>query len=404
MSYSLCPYFFSIPDHFGTDFILAFPEGYKNATKIQMNIVALTSANVSITSPIPGVNRTVIVETATGTSVDLPTTLVQTSGIEDKYVRVQSDSDISVTTVQFTQQHSSDGYLAIPSNRMGTMYTFSNNNRGILSIVGLSYHTHITITVTSSGYLLSEHGSVKSLSMTLSKFKTYQVKCSTGTFSSNCMGYISTTSPCLLLYGSYIESYYSPFYTSYLEEGVQPFNAPLAFIVPRLSTSSSQIVYCLSRTSMKIETDNDYGNTYYSGSSYTYIRWFTTSKYIKTNQSASCTYVGHGFSTIIPPVKSYTNYYKFLTPSVTTFLHYAAIMILSPDQDGVRVDCCQPIIVKEESVTVDNISYSVLYVSFPSGQHEITHVNSSVSFGVILYGFGVSGTGSYAYPGGFKFN
>ena len=176
---------------------------------------------------------------------------------------------------------------------------------------------------------------------------------------------------------------------------MQPYNAPLTFIVPNLGTSSEHIVFCLSTTSMTIKTDNNHRSL--SGS-YTYIRSFTTSKYIKTNQSASCTYVGHGFSTIVPPVKSYTNYYKFLTPSVTSFLHYAAIMILSRDQDGVRIDCCQPSIVKEDSVTVDSTSYSVLFVSFPSGQHEISHVNSSVSFGVILYGLGVSGTGSYAYP------
>ena len=158
------------------DFVLAFPEGYKNATKIQMNIVALTAANVTITSPVRGVNRSVTIDPATGAAVDLPTTLVQTSAIEDKYVHVQSDSDISVTTVQFTPQHSSDGYMTIPTNKMGTLYTFSSHYRGILSIVGLSFHTHITITVTSGGYLISEHGNVQSLSMTLSKISDISIK------------------------------------------------------------------------------------------------------------------------------------------------------------------------------------------------------------------------------------
>ena len=166
-----------------------------------------------------------------------------------------------------------------------------------------------------------------------------------------------------------------------------------------LSLSSEQIVVCFGDSNINITSDHT--TTLYG--SYALINKFRTSKYITTNQSALCIYESHGFSTIIPPVTSYTNFYRFLTPSVTTFTHHAAIMVLSSNKDGIRVDQTLPTIARQETVVVQSTSYSVRYLNLTSGQHDITHVDPAVSFGVILYGFGVSGTGSFAYPGGFRF-
>ena len=375
---------------------MTFPEGYGNITKLQINIVSLDSATVQLSSPLSGVNQSISVEPSTGKAVNVPTSLVQASLIkENKYVMVTSDNDISVTVVEYIPGHSSDGYLAIPTYMANDRYICISNEWSIMSLVAIHDDTNVLIRRLKGGYLKSTNGIVNSISLTLSRLQTYQVKCH-----SYCQVKINGSSPFLFLYGSYIASGYSSYTTSYLEQIIPPSNlSSFTFIVPMLSLSSEQIVFCFGDSNINITSGHI--TTLYG--SFAVINKFQTSKYITTNQSAICVYEGHGFSTIIPPVTLYTNYFRFLTPSVTTFTHHAAVMVLTSNKDGIRVDQTLPTIAKQETVVVQSTSYSVLYLNITSGQHDITHVDPSVSFGVILYGFGVSGTGSYAYPGGFKF-
>ena len=359
--------------------------------------MSLDSATVQLTSPIAGVNQSFIVHPAVGKAVNVPTSLVQTALVkENKYVLVESDNDISVTVVEYIPNHSSDGYLAIPTNNLGDAYASMNNNEGILSIVTRNNETNISINVTDGYDLITNVGNVKSMSIAVSKLQTYEVKCS-----AYCTLNVKGSAPFSFTYGSYRGSTsYSPYWTSFIEQITPlPKANALTFIVPKLSLSSNQVIFCTGGSNMIIKSDH----TGQLSGPYTYINSFQSSKYIATNQSAICIYEGHGFSTIIPPVTSYTNFYRFLTPSVTTFTHHAAVMVLTSNKDGIRVDQTLPTIAKQETVVVNSTWYSVLYLNITSGQHDITHVNSSVSFGAILYGFGVSGTGSYAYPGGFKF-
>ena len=383
--------------HFGTEFVLSFPEGYGNITKLQINIVSMDNATVQLTSPITGVNQSFIVDPAVGRTVNVPTSLVQTTLVkENKYVMVTSDNDISVTVVEYIPGHSSDGYLAIPTNTFGDSYVSMSNDNSIISLVAGNDNTDISIDVTRGTSLISNGGSVKSTSLTLSKLQAYEVKCGRW-----CAVKILSSAPFSLLFGSYEETSFTSYTTSFIEQITPLPNPPstLTFIVPMLSVSTEKVVFCSGQSNISITSDDE---TYIIGY-YAFILEFQTSKYIITNQSAICIYEGHGFSTIIPPVTSYTNFYRFLTPSVTTFTHHAAIMVLTSYKDGIRVDQTLPTIAKQETVIVKSTSYSVLYFNITSGQHDITHVDPSVSFGVILYGFGVSGTGSYAYPGGFKF-
>ena len=170
-----------------------------------------------------------------------------------------------------------------------------------------------------------------------------------------------------------------------------------------LSLNQSECRKLLRSASSSLQIQTDHTDNYRSGS-YTFIQKFRSAKYITTNQKASCTYDGHGFSTIIPHTLSYTNYYRFLTPSLPNFTRHVAIMVLSPEKGGIRLDNSSPKSAREETVSVDSQFYSVLYLNVTSGQHDIAHIKPSINFGVILYGFKVGGNGSYAYPGGWKFD
>ena len=349
---------------------------------------------VSITSPIAGVSRTVHVDPSAGLSIDLPSTLIQKDGRGNNYVRVQSTFDISVAALTFVPGRTADGYLAIPGNSFGDLYLFYDYKNSVLSLTTLYDETHVTV-VSSVDLIYGNGTGVRSLSLTLSSLNSYQIKCY-----GLCRGYVNASSPVSVIYGSFeFSGSESPYRTSFLEQAVQITDRPLTFIVPMLSNISPQAVMCVSTNNTHIQSDHRDGSFF---GSYTYIARFKSAKYITTNQSASCTYRGHGFTTIIPPTRSYTNFYRFLTPSLPNFTHHAAIMILSSEKGGIRLDNSSPN-AREETVSVNSQSYSVLYVNVTSaGQHDITHMKPSINFGVIMYGFKVNGNGSYAYPAGMK--
>ena len=341
---------------------MSFPEPYGNATKTQINIVALIGTAVTISSPIAGVNRTVYVNPATGLWIDLPPTLIQRDGKGNNYVCVESDFDISVAALTFVPDHTADGYLAIPSRKLGTTYLFISSRRSIISLIALNDKTHVTLTVNNGDHLISANGTeVRSLSVILSSFDTYQIKCRW-----YCRGYANSSSPVSLRYGSYDywPGSHSLYNTSFTEEAVQINDSPLTFIIPRFGNHSTAVTVCMSSSNMQIQTNGT--------GSHTYISMDTSEAYM-TNQSESCTYYGHGFSTIIPPIQSYTNFYRFLTPSLPNFSHHVAIMIRRLEEGGIRLDNSLPN-AREEAVSVDSESYSVLYLNVTSGQHDITHV------------------------------
>ena len=377
-----------LSDHFGKEFFLTFSNTRYTVKNIQLNIVAIVDTAVTISSSTPGVNRTIQIDATTGTAVDLPAALVQQSTGKqengEKIVQVKADSYISISALTFVPNVGSDGYLAIPSSKLGTSYTFYGENTGIASLVALHDDTNVTIT-------MSDYTNKSSTFITLSQYQSYAFTCG------NCWGNVKATRPIALRYGSVwaccVASYHR---ASLIEEAFEVSNIPLTFIIPGFSNSTIQAVRFVSATDMEIRTDLSRLSGIYR---YFYLK---AAKYFNTNQSASCTYSGNDFSTIIPPVTSYTNFYRFLTPSVTNFTHHAAIMVLTPNKDGIRVDNSPPNVAREETVLVDSLSYSVLYLNITDGQHDITHTQPSVNFGVILYGFAVGERGSYGYPGGMK--
>ena len=206
---------FYFTDGFGTEFLLTFPEGYGTITKLQINIVSLDNAIVQLTSPIAGVNQSFIVDPAVGKVVNVPTSFVQTALVkENKYVMVTSDNGISVRVVEYIPGHSSDGYLAIPTNTLGDSYVSMSDDNSIISIVTGNDNRNISISVTDGTSLVTNGSNAKSMSLTLLKFQTYEVKCS-----GYCTLNVKGSAPFSFWYGSYRGSTsYSPYWTSFIEQ------------------------------------------------------------------------------------------------------------------------------------------------------------------------------------------
>ena len=187
-----------------------------------------------------------------------------------------------------------------------------------------------------------------------------------------------------------------------MNEAVQINQSPLTYIVPVLK--NDVIVHCDAKSNLTVRTEQDNGKHSYMKSGKTALTSeLKAATYIISDQPASCIYTHDSVSTTIPPVSHYTNYYRFLTPSLANFSHHAVIIIESFELKGIRLDNSIPTVEKQETVVVDYQPYTVLYINVSLGQHEITHMKPAVNFGVILYGIGNKYGIDYAYPGGMRF-
>ena len=378
---------------------MTFPEPYGNATKTQINIVALIGTAVTISSPIAGVNRTVRINPATGLSIDLPPTLIQRDGKGNNYVRVESDFDISVAALTFVPGHTADGYLATPSSRLGTLSFFSTSRVGILSILSLNADTHVTINHSdSNGFLHPEkrHNRwVKVISVTLSSFEVYQVRCAR-----YCRGYVNASSPIYVRYGSTIGQRTNLLpHSSVVDEAMLIHDILFTVILPRFADEGKQEWTCVYYSD--VQKDNNKNSLSVSHNGLLYSVGLHYVDYPIVNNSGSCSLNGRGFTTFLPPIQSYTNFYRFITPSLPNFTHHAAIMIMSSEKDGIRLDYLEPIAREEIDPAAPKL-YSILHLNVTYGQHDIMHIKPSVNFGVIIYGYRVGGTETYVYPAGMK--
>ena len=93
--------------------------------------------------------------------------------------------------------HYTYGYLAVPTKQLGMSYVFGTTSRGVLSITSLNEDTIIVITLTTHTLISVNGTKVKSLTISLSRFESYQMLCD-----SYCDGYAEGNSPFLFVYGT----------------------------------------------------------------------------------------------------------------------------------------------------------------------------------------------------------
>ena len=97
--------------HTGKRFILMIPESGSSVTEVPIEVIISTEhdTNVSLTSPYPGVSRTLTVQPP-GTKITLPPGIaLRGTGIQQKGILVESSMDVSVYVFH------EDGYYALPS-------------------------------------------------------------------------------------------------------------------------------------------------------------------------------------------------------------------------------------------------------------------------------------------------
>ena len=155
----------------GTEFWVGFPGNISNQGLRQLYITAEADAEVNINIVNPAFSTTVNVASGSLTTVNLPNTVdIQTSGVvEDKGIHITSDVPVTVYAMN-QQQATTDAYLALPLDAIGTEYYVMAYTRDVsssslnsqLTIVATEDNTSVTITptVTSSGFTAGVPGNV----------------------------------------------------------------------------------------------------------------------------------------------------------------------------------------------------------------------------------------------------
>jgi uncharacterized repeat protein (TIGR01451 family) len=152
------PAAYAAADSSGTDYWVTFMQNIPPDGHLYLSISAVTATSGTVTNASLGINIPFVVTPGTPTVVEVPFTaqLDQNDTIENKGVHVTSLAPVVVYGMN-SRTFTADGYLALPTDAIGTDYIIMSWGSGIgagteLAIVGTQNNTHVTLRlVTAAG-------------------------------------------------------------------------------------------------------------------------------------------------------------------------------------------------------------------------------------------------------------
>ena len=371
--------------HTGKRFILMIPEGGSSTADVPIEVIISTehNTNVTLTSPYPGVSRTLTVQPP-GTKITLPPGIaLKGTGIQQKGILVESSMDVSVYVFH------EDGYYALPSR-----YLLKPNLRFRVTDTGHNGDAMCAI-APINGAAIVEYTFLKNGTNEQVKIPMYSVFYLRSRWAMADV-IVASNAPIALLAG-----HYRSFTINYQNQ--MEYLLPMAYwdkryIVPRIqnATNSYDYLYPMDRRSTSYEkirnsvqsielpisgnweyiySPNVYSNFIRANDSISLIEWLNTGSLFNS------------FMTIIPGLSQYSNNYRFATPSYQG-QHFVAVIVQAEDSEGLTVDGFGMLMPKS-NYTVSTFSgekYFVLTLEITSGWHVIRHIDPYVKFGLIMYG------------------
>ncbi|KAK3103997.1 hypothetical protein FSP39_023514 [Pinctada imbricata] len=410
-----------------TSFIVLFKEQYSSSSgTVQIMIASETPTVLKV--QLPTYQYSGRIETHSISSgfyaLNYSTSLRGKGSQKDyKAIMINSTSPISVYGLNHWTG-STEGYMALPVEGLGTEYKIPSleptQDDANFMIAATEANTRISITFRSSSsvrYATSYYSSSKNLTITLDKLQTFHLSHShdlTGTriYSNKPIAVISGT-VCSHVWRTYdncvdLTEYIPPINYWGTEVLVPDFKMNKNFTIKILSAESNTHIdmYSQNRSIDSFTMPND-----------VHERNFThrLPLYIKSNGPILVTIYSHEMSNkqmasmfTVPAMAYYRNEYNIAVPKISDFDNYLLIMVKSKDMTGLRIGGSYNYIAKgtKSEVVCGNTGTfcTVIYVTPSQSDYYyfINHVDSSVRFGVIVYG--VSQYNShhyvYSYPGG----
>lgn len=108
------------------------------------------------------------------------------------------------------------------------------------------------------------------------------------------------------------------------------------------------------------------------------------------------------FMIMIPPIEQYGSHYILSTPDRARqqyFQSYINVIILTTEIQGVKVDG-NPAYKRNLFKTIEGTPYSAAAINVTKGAHRVDHISPIVTFGAFMYGY--AWRDSYGYPGGLR--
>ncbi|KAI8510793.1 hypothetical protein Bbelb_117090 [Branchiostoma belcheri] len=414
-----------VRDNKGTEFILTFTENLQrseNEPALFITTQSATPTTVNITLPATGYTTTVTEVNLTRTAVEL-----RGSGKSNKAVHVTSAEEIVIYGV-FAEQATSDAYLALPKDVLGTEYFVacatvkrSRNKEGFkeypteFGVVGVSDGTTVTINPTQAvTFGGNNYPAGQDFTVSLDRFETLQVQATEDLTGSR----ITSTHPVSVLSGNLFTVVGNNQRGSgdYIVEMIPPVNtwgkefvtAPLA---QRTAGDIFRVVAARDNTQVTV-TNRPPGNLG-AGDFWELEADSTEFLHVIANEPVllaqySKTAAADNTSTdpflmIIPPVAQFEAVYTFSTIDLKKIdhptSHHVNLVIQAADKAGLVFDG-RPLPGSTVWHPVPGTTYQATDLTISAGTHTASHSSPDTTFG--LYSYGYTLRESYGYPGGLR--
>ncbi|XP_019630341.1 PREDICTED: IgGFc-binding protein-like [Branchiostoma belcheri] len=421
-----------VRDNRGTEFLLTFLENFQRQGHQPALFISTRSPTATVTITLPSTGQTTTVTATNGqvTEVDLNRVAVELRGSRksDKAIHVTSDEEIVIYGV-FAEWATSDAYLALPTDVLGTEYFVAcmtvrrawseegwYNLPTEIGIVGVYDGTTITINPTQDlTFGGTNYPAGQDFTVSLDRFQTLQVQSTEDLTGSR----ITSSHPVSVLSGNLFTVIGNNQQGSgdHIVEMMPPVDTwgkefVTAPIAKRTAGDIFRVVAARDNTEVTVTGRNprnlDAGQfwEFEAGSSeYLHVTSNEPVLLVQYSKTAAADNTDTDpFSMIIPPVAQFEADYTFSTVELlynggagTT--HHVNLVIQSADKSGIIFDG-QPLPGSTVWHPVPGTTYEATDLTISAGTHTATHSSPIATFG--LFSYGLTNLEAYGYPGGLR--
>ncbi|KAH3707695.1 IgGFc-binding protein-like isoform X2 [Dreissena polymorpha] len=392
-----------IPGTLGRQFVFGIPDIYLGRPEyIKMYISSTYASTVFINAPGIGFNQNITTLANTTTAVTIPDSIIATSaGLSNKAVYVATDKPVSAY-VMVRNATTSDGFLLLPITAGANEFVVPSYDtvEGSLSefLVTALEDSQVEVRLRMSTGNITIGGqsyiSGQNFSFVMNKLQTYLVQHQhdlTGT-------HITSSKPVSVVSGNTCTNVPKDITAcDFLAEQLLPVRFwQHTYLCANLKTRRNnrfRVLSLMDNNAVNIggtQVSLNNGDFYEYVSSNDVATAVVSTHPVLVLQFAEGSYadnaIGDPSMITVPSTDNQESEYFYETPTSVSF-HYASITIPTDHASGLRMDG-NTISRSDEQITTINITmFSIIRVSVVAGKHHIYHVDSSVSFGVIVYGF-----------------
>ncbi|XP_078677630.1 uncharacterized protein LOC144914054 isoform X1 [Branchiostoma floridae x Branchiostoma belcheri] len=411
-------------DNKGTEFILTFTENLqRDQHDPKLQVAGTTQTPATVTVEVPGTAFTTTFNIGYGevNTVDLPRVAVELrgSGVQNTGVHVTASREIVVYGV-FVEQATSDAFLALPTDVLGTEYfvscfTPSGGYPTQVGVVGTEDGTSVSIVlkgdVTFDG---QTYTAGQTITVILNRLQSLQVQSDADLTGSH----VTSDKSVAVLSGNYFAVVGNGGSGSgdYIVEMIPPVDTwGREFVTVPLKQRTAGDVFRViaARNNTQVDATGQSTTTLHVGDfwgfeagsdAFLHVRATEPVMLMQYSKTASADSTKTDpFMLLIPPLQQYAADYTFATAQLIhrpdQVTHHINIAIKSSEKDGLRLDGSA----LSSSVTwtaIPGTDLAGIHLDIPDGTHTLVHTSPVVTFGVSVYGF--CSAESYGFPAGLR--